>query len=210
MKKVIIIGDGGHARLVADIIEAAGKYSIAGYTSIDRTENRLYDHPLLGDDSILPELLEKGLTNVAIGIGGYRDNHLRKEIFMKAKSLGFNIITAIHPAAVISTRSTIEEGSVIFPGVIINNNVQIGKNSIVATGSTIDHDTVVEDHVLVSAGVTVGATVRIREGALIALGAKIISGLEIGGNVILGAGSVAVKNCIDPGTYLGIPAKKKM
>jgi len=205
--EIVLLGSGGHAKVVLDIVKRMNRYKIIGVVSKD-SKTRFCDLPILGNDNILPDLFNDGIRNVVMGIGGYRDNLLRKEVFLKVKNMGFNFISAIDPSAVISDSAIIGEGVVIFSGVVINSETILGDNVIIATGTTIDHETKIEDHVLVSAGVTIGANVIICEGSLLALGSNVISGITLGKNVILGAGATVVKNINRPGVYIGIPAKE--
>lgn len=211
MKKkedIIILGRGGHAKVVIEIIEETDLYNIIGITDISIDEATSYrGYPILGDDDVLSVYFKKGIKNVAIGLGGYRNNNNRKEVFKKVKLIGFNIPVLIHPTAVISKTVILDEGCVIFQGVNINTDVKIGKNNIIATGANIDHETSLGDHVLISAGVTIGGNVEIEEEVLCALGSNIISGVRINRNIVVGAGAVVVNDLIEKGTYLGCPAK---
>lgn len=207
-EEIIVLGTGGHARVVVDILEAMGEYEIRGLISENvLNTDRFCGYPILGDDSVLPALLESGVKYAAIGVGGFKDNRRRKEVYKMVKTLGFELAAVIHPSATISKTTHLGQGVVIFPNVCINTEVAIGNNVIIATGSTIDHETKIDDHVLVSAGVTVGANVYVQEGALLALGSKIVSNMKIGENVLIGAGAVVTKDCVEEGTYLGIPAR---
>tara|TARA_B110000495_G_C22986362_1_gene580352 strand:- start:920 stop:1558 length:639 start_codon:yes stop_codon:yes gene_type:complete len=206
-EKVIIIGSGGHAKIILDIIELENKYEIFGVVTNDKIEN-FYGYKVLGNDQILHEVKESGIWNVAIGIGGFTDNLLRERIFNKMIYLGFNVVNAIHPSAIISKTAELGKGVVLFAGVIINSEVKIFDNCIVATGSSIDHETTIENHCLISAGVTIGANVLIRKNVLCALGVKVISQIEIGEEILIGAGAVVVKSIYEKGCYLGVPARK--
>jgi len=209
-EKIVLIGNGGHAKLVLDFLGEMGNYEIIGVV-IDKKDsnNNFCGYPILGDDEVLIDLINQGVNCAAIGIGGFKDNSLRKKIYTKVKTLGFKVISAIHPSAVISKSVLLGEGNVIFPGVIINTETRIGDNVIIATGSTVDHETVIEDHVLISAGVTIGACALIQEGALIALGAKVVSGIRVGKNALIAAGAVVVKDVDDHAKVFGIPARPK-
>ena len=211
MKKkedVILIGDGGHAKIITDIIELNKVYNIIGFTSTNPKNKFFYNYPLLGDDNIMPSYFEKGVNKVAIGIGGYKDNNLRTKIYNFVKDIGFEVINVIHPKSIISETCEIGKGNVIFAGVIINPEVKIGNNIIIATGATIDHETIIKDNCLISAGVTIGANVIIEEKVLCALGSKIISGMFIHENSLIGAGAVVTNSIIENGVYVGIPAKR--
>lgn len=206
--KLILVGDGGHAKIVLDILMEVNNYEIVGVTSCNENNKTFCGLPILGNDDVLREFFKSGVKHVAIGIGGFKNNFLRKSIFKKVNDIGFDIVTLIHPSAVISRSVKIGKGCVIFAGVVVNPDVKIGDNVIIATGSTIDHETTIEDHVLVSAGVTIGGNTKIGEGTLCALGSKIISGIKIGKNVLVASGAVVAKDLEDNIKVYGIPAKK--
>ena len=209
-KKVVVLGSGGHAKVVIEIIQAMGTFDLIGVTTLDPLiTDSFFGVPVLGNDSILPKLRKEGVETVAIGIGGYTNNNIRKEVYLNAKNLGFNCVAVVHPTAIISPSAKIGEGSVIFPGAIIHTDSVIGNNVIVATGSTIDHDTKISDHVLVSAGVSVGANVQIGESSLLAIGSTVITGMKIGTHCLIAAGAVVVKNVLDGQKIYGVPGKPK-
>lgn len=210
-ERIIIIGSGKHAKVVIDILEDMNKYEIAGFISEgNQVDNEFCGYPMLGnDDSLLEIFNQNEIINVAIGIGGWKNNNkLRKLIYSKVKNIGFQLPNVIHPTAIISKNVIMGEANVIFPGVIINTEVVLHNNIVIATGSTIDHETTIKDNVLVSAGVTVGGNVEIGEDCLLALGSKIVSDLIIQKKVIIAAGAVVVKNCSESGKYIGLPAKR--
>ncbi len=205
---LILIGSGGHAKLVIDILEETNTCNIIGVTSNDLKKGESFQgYAVLGNDEVLPEYRKNGIRYAAMGLGGYRDNTLRQRVYEKIKSLGYAFLNVIHPSAIISKTAKLGEGVVVFPGVILNTEVIIGNNSIIATGSTIDHETVIGNHVLVSAGVTIGANTVIGDNVLLALGSKVISGLTIKSNVLIAAGAVVVKDIEENTKVFGIPAK---
>lgn len=210
MEKVILIGGGGHAKIVVDIIKKSGLYEIEAIivNNISDCDNT-WNYPVFEGDEKFIEFKQKGIEKAVIGIGGYKNNDNRKRIFENLKNLGLSVCNVIDPSAIISESVIFGEGNVIFPGVILNAGVRIGNNVIVATGSTIDHETILEDNVLISAGVTIGAYSIIKDSALVALGAKIISGIEIGPNSLIAAGAVVVNNIKANEKVFGIPAKSR-
>lgn len=210
-EKVVIVGDGGQASVLIDIIEDEGRYQIIGLTSKTQSEGRsVKGYPILGDDSILPGLWEQGIRKVALGIGGYRSNMLRKKIFTELKEKGFEIINAIHPTCFISKYATLGEGVVMYPHATVLTDAHIGNNVIMALCSTVGHGTVIEDHVLLSANVNIGADVRVGTCTLVGIGAKVVSGVNIGKEVLIAAGSIVTSEIQDNKTVYGIPAKEKV
>ncbi len=209
MEKVIVIGDGGHAKVVIDIIECENKYEIIGVTSKDKTHGKFFGYDILGNDSVLIDYFKKGIKNVAIGVGGFTDNVLRKKIFEKLDAIGFNIINAIHPSAVVSKYAKLGRGVVIFPNASINTDAILKDNVILVTNSSVDHESVIESHVLISAGVTVGANVSVGEGSLLGIGATVVSEKKIGKNTLVAAGACVVKDIGNNLRVFGIPAREK-
>jgi len=209
-EKIVIIGAGGHAKVVIEIINSIGDYEIIGVVAReDEEKDKIQEYKVFKGDQYLDMFFKDGIKNAAIGIGGFRDNHLRKEMFTKVKQIGYKLPPLIHPSVIISSSVSIGAGSVVYPGVIINSEVEIGENSIIATGSSIDHETIIQDHVLISAGVTVGAYVTVEKEALLALGCKVVSGMTIGERVLIASGAVVVHNLSANDIVFGVPAKKR-
>ena len=207
MKKILVIGSGGHAKVVIDLIESSTTFEIVGIVTKNQNIEHFMGYPVIGDDSVLDGYKRNGIDAIAIGVGGYKDNEQRENIYNLVIIKGFIPVTLVHHSVILGRDVSMGRGCVVFPGVVINTDVKIGNNVIVATSSSVDHETVVEDHVLISAGVTIGANTIIKKGALIALGAKIVSGVTIEEKIIIGAGAVVVNDCKALGMYLGIPAK---
>jgi len=207
---VIIIGNGSHARMIQELIEEDGNYTIIGVTSNDEAATDFYGYPVLGTDNILETYFQKGVKYAAMGIGGFKNNNLRRKVFNYAISIGYQFINLIHSSAVVSKYAKLGQGIVINPNVIVNNEVVLGDNCMLACGSIVSHETILENHVLISAGVVVGGNCTIGEGTLCALGSKIVSGVNIGKNVLVAAGAVVVSNIEDNAKVFGVPAKKKI
>lgn len=207
-KDLIIIGDGGHASVLIDIIESSTDYNLIGLTSKESSKGSRYGYPILGDDNVIDLYHSRGLKNVAIGVGAYIDNTYRDLLFKRMIQKGLNVVNLVHKSSYIGRDVKFGCGTVIFPGVVLNPNVTLGNNVIIATGSTVDHDSVIEDSVLISAGVTIGASTKIGKGVLIALGAKVISHVGVADSSLIGAGAVVVKDIVEVGKYFGLPAKR--
>lgn len=210
MKKegIIILGRGGHAKVIIDMIEEENKYEIIGVTDVNLNgDSEFFGYPLLGSDDVLPQYLKKGVKNVAVGIGGFKDNVLRKKLYNLAKSLGFVLPPIIHGSAVISKRSQIGEGTIVKRGVIIDTDVSIGVNNILELGAIVGHESKVGNHVLLSANVMISAYNVIGDEAFFAVASTIVSGAKVCNGALIGAGAVVVKDIEEKGLYVGVPAK---
>ena len=209
-EKIVLLGTGGHASCILDILQEMDCYEIIGATTLNMKKGEsFYGIPVLGDDSVLPELQRSGIRSVAIGIGGFINNDHRKAVFEKTKNMGFTIVSAIDPRAIISRTARIGEGSAIFPGVVVHTGVALGVNCIIYPGSSVSHQTVVGDHVLISCGVTVGANAAVGDMSLLALGSSVVSGVVVGKNCVVAAGGVVIGNIPDGLKVFGVPAKPK-
>lgn len=206
--QVVLIGTGGHAKVVLEALEKSGKYEIAGVTTkTPLPGNSFWGYPVLGNDDVLPMLYRSGITHAALGVGGYRDNWARARIFDRLKGIGFEMVSLIDRSVLVGRDVVVGEGSLVLPGCILNTDAQIGRNVIVNLGSIVGHETQLGDHVLISARVSMGANITVGEGSLLAIGSTIISGVHIGRNVLVGAGAVVVKDVPDDTTVMGIPAR---
>lgn len=201
-KNVVIIGAGGHAKVIADIITKSND-NVIGFLddNLDIQNKTIYlNKTVLGTTKDIDKYKEYYFI---IGIG---NNNIRENI---ANNHDLKWYTAIHPNAIIANEVSIEEGSVVMAGSIINTGTKIGKHCIINTKSSLDHDNIIEDYVHISPGATLAGTVHIKEKTWICAGATIINNITIEKNNIIGAGSVVIKDINEEnGTYVGVPARK--
>ncbi|MGL5050419.1 MAG: acetyltransferase [Fusobacteriaceae bacterium] len=209
MKKVIIIGAGGHAKVVIDIILQRqkildDKISILGILDDSFSENfykKLFGISILGKIDKILELPKDIFYVIAIG-----NNSVRKNIAKKYKNI--NYMTTIHPTSIIAESVEIGTGSVIMAGVIINSSTKIGKHSIINSGAVVEHDNVLSDYVHISPNATLCGEVLIGEETWIGAGAIVIQGVKVSESVLVGAGAVILKDIKQNNVKLvGIPAK---
>ena len=193
MNRLIIIGASGHGKVAADI---AG---LNGYTDIvflDDNENvkSCGGYKVIGNSKTVTD----GDVFIAIGNAEAR----------KRLSEGRNVVTLIHPHAVIARDAVIGEGSVVMAGAVINPGARIGRGCIINTCSSVDHDCDIGDYCHVAVGAHLCGTVKTGESTWIGAGATVSNNINICGNCTIGAGCVVVKDIEEPGTYVGVPAKK--
>lgn len=209
MRQVVGIGAGGHAKVLIDILRRRGGYVFAGLTDASPSvwNTRVLGVAVLGDDSLLPELLARGVHTMFVGVGGTHDNTKRRRLYEHASSLGFESADAIHPAATIGWDVEIGRGPMIMAGAIVNPGAQIGDNVIVNTGAIIEHDCSVESHVHIGTGARLAGGVRVCVGAYVGAGATVRQSVTIGEGAVVGAGAV-VLNDVEPGAVVGgVPAR---
>ena len=211
MKKIIIIGAGGHAKVVADIIltrkiDLNENLKIIGFLD-DNFKNLKYDNifniPILGDLSNIEKFSNNKDYFFIIAIGS---NKVREEISKKYPELNYYI--AIHPRSIISREVEIGAGTVVMANVVINPASTIGKHCILNTSSVIEHDNELGDYVHISPNTTLCGGVNIEDNSWIGAGSVIRQQIYIGKNVLVGANSVVIKNIEDNCIVVGNPAKK--
>ncbi len=199
MNKLIIIGASGHGKVVADIA------SLNGYNDIvflDDDENVKFcgEYPVIGKSSDLPD----EPYEIAVAVG---NASVRKMIMERLHGRKFPVL--IHPASVVAKDVVIDAGSVIMAGAIINPGTRVGRGCIVNTSSSVDHDCILMDYVHVSVGAHLAGTVTVGAESWIGAGAIVSNNISICSNCMIGAGAVVVRNIDFPGTYTGVPAKKR-
>lgn len=203
-KKVVIIGAGGHAKVIADIIKKSGD-EIIGFLDDNKKKgtNIIKEYKVLGDfNNRFPLAIANSDYEFIIAIG---DNKKREEI---SHSPNLKFYTAIHPSAQMGLDVEIQEGTVIMANACINSSAKIGKHCIINTGAIIEHDNIIEDFVHISPNVALGGTVKIGKSTHVGIGSTIKNNITICENCKIGAGAVVVKDIEKEGTYIGVPAKK--
>lgn len=200
-----IIGTGGFAREVAAIFDELGCYDkFLGF--IDRSDvAQEYAGQLLMDRTVMSQedfKVEMGSILVAIG-----DPTLREKVVGR---LPGNTVfsTVIHPDAVISRWATVGEGSIICAGCIVTTQIQIGAHAQLNLGTTIGHDCVIDDFFTTAPSVNISGNCNFDKRVYFGTGAATRQGIDIVSDVTIGMGAMVVKNIIEPGVYVGIPAKK--
>jgi UDP-perosamine 4-acetyltransferase len=203
-KEFIIIGAGGHARVVADTILVKG-YGLKGIVDVEYSgqKEKIMGCSVLGGIDFIDQFdPEKVALSIAIG-----DNTQRSFYYNFFMQKGFIFPQLIHPAAIVSEFSHISDGVFINAGVIINSNAKIGKNCIINTGSIIEHEVIVDKHCHICPGVKIAGRVTIGNNSFIGMGANIIDSITIGHNVVIGSGSVIIKDIKPHSTYVGVPGR---
>ena len=205
-EEVIIIGAGGHAKVIADIV-VKNNDILLGFLddNIEKGKNVISNYKVLGKITECQELSANNKnTKYIIGIG---NNLTRMQITKKYPTLQY--YTAIHPNASIGLDVNIGLGTAIMANACINSNAVIGKHCIINTGAIVEHDNLLEDFVHVSPNAALAGNVKIGSNSHVGIGATVKNNIIICEDIIIGAGAVVVKDIKESGmTFIGIPAQK--
>lgn len=206
MSNIVIYGAGGHAKVIADIIEKSKAYRILGFLD-DYKEpgTTIYGYEILGGIDYITDCAESDLS----GIVALGDNWSRKKTveLIKTRNPNFKFVTAIHPSVSIGRGVKINEGSVVMAGVIINSDAVVGEHCIVNTKSSLGHDSILLNYVTVAPNATIAGNVKLGECSTMSISSTIIHGKEIGDHTVIGAGATVVKDIPSYTVAYGTPAK---
>ncbi len=206
LKKIILIGSGGHASVLLSALHIHHENMI-GF--IDKTPHTSLNHfSYLGTDAYL-DSLEPSHYDLVNGIGRNGRQNLRAEIFQNLKNKGFNFLNVIHPSVILASDCHLGEGVQLMAGVIMQPKAQIEQNVIINTGAIIEHDTYIAAHVFVGPNATICGRVCIAPHAFIGAGAVILPGVKIGANAVVGAGAVVLEDIPENHLAVGNPASLK-
>jgi len=205
---VLGVGAGGHAKVVLEILAAVGGYEIVGLLDADaeRTGVTLHGIPVLGGDELLEAQYHGGVSNAFIGLGGASDTRPRRRLYERVRSVGFDVVSAVHPSAVVSPSARIGAGATIAAASVVGPDATLGEDVIVNTGAVVDHDCRIGDHVHVAIGARLASGVTLEDEVHVGAGATVLQGLRIGEGAVIGAGAVVVRD-VDRGVVVvGVPA----
>jgi sugar O-acyltransferase (sialic acid O-acetyltransferase NeuD family) len=196
--KLVVIGAGGHAKVVTDTAQMSG-WQVIGFAD-DNPNAKLFDLPYLGRPSQLELPTD---VHVVIAIGS---NQIRQKIHAELLNR-FNWATVIHPKAIISSRAVLNSGTVVFAGAVIQADTVVGHQCIVNSCASIDHDCQIADYCHVAPNTTLAGGVTLETGAFIGAGSVVTPNRRIGAWTTLGAGGVAIHDLAANQTFVGVPAK---
>ena len=207
MKRILIFGAGGHAKVVIDIARKSG-YFVAGV--IDEAlvaGSEFCGAFVLGCTSDLVRICRE--VQFATGVVAIGNNMFRAKVLDTILDVypQFQFVTLVHPSAVLGDDVHIGEGSVIMAGAIVNSASTIGRHVIINTKASLDHDAEIGDFTSIAPGATLGGNVAIGEHVAIGLGANVVHGVHIGSHAVIGAGALVNKSLPGFVVAFGVPAR---
>lgn len=206
LKSLLIVGAGGHGKMVAESALASGYDNIAFLDDdITKHETVIMGYPVIGSLSSATELLQQ-YTDTFVALG---NNHLRMNVITQLEELGYTLPFLIHPSSTVSRFTKISSGTVVAAGVVIQPSSVIGKGCILNTRCSVDHDCVINDGVHISPGAVLCGTVMVGAYTWICAGAVISNNVNVGAESIVAAGAVAVEDVPAYCMVAGVPASSK-
>ena len=193
-KPVVILGYGGHARVVLDVLRATGR-AVAGILAPDLPVGAQWEGiPVLGDDdwTLRPEATQYSYT-LGVGMLPHR-SQLRQRLFSLLQDRRLGMPALVHPSAIVAPDVVLGEGTQLMAGVIVQPGTVIGENVLLNTRVTVDHHSRIGAHVHVAPGAILCGEVQLADRVFIGAGAILIQGVAVGTGAQVAAGATVVKN----------------
>ena len=204
-KQLVILGAGGHGKVVADCALATKQFdSVMFLDSRYPDVEEVMGQAVIGDtEDLARHISDDKHFFVAVG-----HNQARQRLTEALLQLNANLATLIHPSAVVSDFSEIGIGTLVCANAVINPATQIGKGCIINTSASVDHDCIIGDYVHIAPGTRLAGTVTVGDRTFIGIGSAVIPNVSIGEDCIVGAGSTLLNDLSAQTTAVGTPARK--
>ncbi|PYZ96951.1 acetyltransferase [Alteribacter lacisalsi] len=203
--KIVLVGQGGHSKVITDMIEQTGDGEVVGYFDDLYQEVLVVDGMVRGPVQAAKRVVEENPElKLVIAIG---NNRVRKEIVSMLGLPADQYATIVHPSAVISSHATIGSGTVVMPLAVVQADAAVGDHVILNTGAIVEHDNIIADYVHLCPRAALAGTVRVEEGTQVGTGAAIIPGITVGSWTKVGAGATVIRDVPAGCTAVGIPAR---
>lgn len=204
-KKIVLIGGGGHCKSVLDTLLRNKEYDEIVITDHDITAGtKIFGCDVVGNDDLLPGLLQNGFTDAFITVGSIKSTALRRKLYSMACDIGFNIVNVIDDSAVVSEYCKLGKGIFIGKIAVINADAIIGDCAIINMGAIVEHECHVGDFSHVSVGTKMCGNVSVGNDSMIGAGTTVIQGITIGSRVVIGAGSTVIRSVEDDSVRYGL------
>lgn len=204
----IILGCGGHGRVVLDILVNAKRYQPIGFVDSDPAMlgRRIDGLKVLGTPEQLDEIhTSSGASHAIVAVG---NNGARRSLAALLDSLDYTLINAIHPSANLANNVTLGRNIVVAAGALVCAHCQIGDSVILNTGSIVDHESLIGTATHVCPGARLAGRVTVESGAFVGIGATVIQSVRVGCEAVIGAGAVVIEDVAPMSTVVGVPARQ--
>ena len=190
----MILGGGGHAHVVVEILREMRDVELVGVLDPDPNLRDVLGVPRLGSDDLIGDLAARGTTGAIATVG---DNRVRRALFDRILGSGLRPFNAIHPQAVVSRSASLGRGVVIAPHAVVNAMCRLGDNVIVNTSASIDHHGSIGHHVHVGPGCHLAGSVTVGDSTMLGTGVSVVPGVTIGARVFVSAGVTVARDLSD-------------
>jgi len=206
--KCVIVGAGGHGRVVLDILQAAGAHDVVGFLDSNTALHgrRIDGKEILGSIDALEGIRSRGGVTCAVVAIGY--NGVRREFAERIEQSGIELINAIHPSANLASNVSLGRNIVVAAGALVCAHCQIGDSAILNTGCIVDHESMIGTATHICPGARLAGRVTVEAGAFIGIGATVIQSIRVGYEAVVGAGSVVIRDVPPMTTVVGVPARE--
>lgn len=210
--KLILIGGGGHCKSCIDVVQAEGRFDIAGIVEspgyhVPHDGYQVSGYPVIGTDDDLPELIKK-YKNALITVGQIRNPNVRIKQYALILELGGVLPVIVSPNAYVSRNALIGAGTIVMHHAIVNTGAAVGVNCILNTGCLIEHEATVGDHCHVSTYAILNGQCHAGNRVFIGSRTVLANNVDIPDDTLVSAGSVVLRSLDKPGTYIGHPLRK--
>lgn len=207
-QRCIILGCGGHGRVVLDILTNAGQEEVVGFvdSNPEMVGRRVDGIKVLGQPDDLPDIRrDLNIRRAVVAIG---DNGARRALADRLDALDFDLINAIHPSANIAHNASLGRNLVIAAGALVCAHCQIGDSVILNTGCIVDHEALIGTATHICPGARLAGRVTVESGAFVGIGATIIQSIRVGYEAVVAAGAVVIRDVAPMSTVVGVPAEE--
>ena len=206
MKNIIVFGAGEFGTLIQNVMSYNQDFQIAAFgdDNMDKSKITTGNVPLFNQGDLFQFAKENEIQTAIVAIGNNRVRGVKYNLF---KYAGFEMLSIVHPKALIDTKVVFGDNVIIEMGTAIHTHSKIGNNVFLGGDALIGHHNIIGDHVLVGGNASFGGAVVVEDYASVGVGSSIKPGVNIGKGAIVGVGAVVIKD-VEPGTtVVGVPAK---
>ncbi len=202
-KLIVVLGAGGHARVVLDALASMGRKT-AAMTDADRSlwGGEIDGVRVVGGDDKLADF-PASRHDAAIGVGAARDTRLRRKVQEAAAAAGYALPPVIAASAIVARSARLGAGAQILTRAVVHPGSEIGAGAVVNTAAVVEHDCAIGDHAFIGPAAVLCGGVRVGEGAFIGAGAIVLPGIKIGSGALVAAGAVVRRDVADGAKELG-------
>jgi UDP-perosamine 4-acetyltransferase len=203
---VVILGAGGHGKVVLDILRAQRQHHVVGFLDADPalSGTRVGGVEVLGAVNLLTRLKQQRVRGAIVAIG---DNRTRRRYADEVLDCGLELISAVHPSAVVASGATLDAGAVVAAGAVVGVEARIGRDAIINTGALVDHECVIGPASHICPGVALAGRVEVGAEAFVGIGARVIQCVKIGAGAMVAGGAVVIRDVPDGVRVAGVPAR---